>query len=334
MENYIIIAISALFSFLLGMFFIFVVLKISSSNSNKKYFIKEIDDFKNSLEEFKKQTQINSFETKNAIAVASKLTSILTTNQNLKGQFGQDCLEYVLKACFNGENIDYIKQPTFSNAAGDKIRPDYLVCLPNNKAILIDCKLNLEKYMEFKDNFETELKNLKKAEFIKDLNNTVNNLANKRYETALEIETVDFILMYIPIEPVITLIYTDSDFLSVVKNATEKNIVLVGNSSVLTVIRLVKLLWAKEIQDKNIENIVETASRLYESIARHSNELFEMKENLNNLAVKFNKEYEKMAVNSNFFKTAQKLHSYGIDLKTKKYGKKLSEIEINSEFLS
>ena len=59
-----------------------------------------------------------------------------------------------------------------------------------------------------------------------------------------------------------------------------------------------------------------------------------MKENLNNLAVKFNKEYEKMAVNSNFFKNAQKLHSYGIDLKTKKYGKKLSEIEINSEFLS
>ena len=96
----------------------------------------------------------------------------------------------------------------------------------------------------------------KKKELIADINSTVNSLANKKYETAKNLIQPDFILMYIPLESVLTLIYTDSDFLSVVKNANEKNIIIVGNSSILTTLRLVNLLWAQNKQQENIENII------------------------------------------------------------------------------
>ena len=212
-----------------------------------------LNDFKNSIDEYKNQTVLNTKEINNAIKTAANLTKSLTTNQNLKGQFGEDCLEAILKACYPNENINYIKQYRTNNEAGSEIKPDFLVNLPNNKVILIDCKLNLDKYLAYKDNSSL------KSEFIKDINNTINLLSNKKYESASGLSQCGFILMYIPLEQILTEIYTDKDFLSVIKNANDKNIIIVGNSSVLTVIRLVKLLWAQNSQEKNIEKIVNIA---------------------------------------------------------------------------
>ena len=83
--------------------------------------------------------------------------------------------------------------------------------------------------------------------------------------------------MYIPLEPVITAIYTDKDFLSVIKNASNKNIIIVGNSSILTTIRLTKLLWAQEKQEKNINTLINIAQNIYEYISIHSQNLYNIK---------------------------------------------------------
>lgn len=334
MINYILLGIIC---FLFGIIIFYMFSKLSSKDSYNQtiqtVFLNEMNEFKRHIEELKKQTELNSFETKNAIQVATKLTNILTTNQNVKGQFGQDCLENIIKACFPNDNIDYIKQASYLNEDSQNIRPDFVVNLPNNNKILIDCKLNLEKYIDYKDNQDKKLDEMKKAEFIKDMNNTINLLANKKYETANGISQPDFILMYIPLEPVITCLYTNPDFLSVIKNAALKNIIIVGNSSVLTVIRLVKTLWAKQAQDDNVENIIDMASKIYELVAKHSNFLYELKTDLQQSVDKFNKEFDKFQNDSVLFKTVQKLQAYGIKIKSKKVGKQLNDVEINSAFL-
>ena len=241
-----------------------------------------LNDFKKSIDEYKNQTALNTKEINSAIKTASDLTKILTTNQNLKGQFGEDCLEAILKACYPNENINYIKQYRTQNVDNKEIKPDYLINLPNNKSILIDCKLNLEKYIEFQQNPDT------KNEFIKNLNNTINLLSNKKYESALDLSQCNFILMYIPLEPVLTLIYTDKDFLSVIKNANEKNIIIVGNSSILTTIKLVKLLWAQDSQEKNLEKIINIAQNIYEFISLHTQNLYKIKTVLVDTTINFN----------------------------------------------
>ena len=266
---------------------------------------------------------------KDTLKDAKALSRALTTNQNLKGQFGEDCLEAVIKACYPEKDINYIKQFVSKNEDGQEIKPDYLINLPNNKSILIDCKLNLDKYLEYsnKQNAQT------KSEFIKDMQTTVNSLANKKYQTAQGVIQCGFILMYVPLEPVITLIYTDKDFLNIVKYANEKNIIIVGNSSILTILRLTKLLWAREVQNQNIENIVSSAQSIYDFMAQHSNALAEMKKVLEENNEKFNKEYQKLT-SSKIFNKIEELKNYGIEAQKHKIGRKTEELSINPDFLN
>lgn len=328
MNNYFIIGI---ISFLVGFVLSSIIFK---KKNNDIALFTMLNDFKNSIDEYKNQTVINTKEINNAIKTASDLTKILTTNQNLKGQFGEDCLEAILKTCYPNENINYIKQYQTQNEENKDIKPDYLIKLPNDKTILIDCKLNLEKYIEYKENDDIELNSQKKNEFIKDLNSTINLLSNKKYETAKDISQAGFILMYIPLEPVLTTIYTDKDFLSVIKNANEKNIIIVGNSSVLTTIRLTKLLWAQNAQEENLDKIINIAQNIYEYISIHTQNLYKIKVLMEENYQNFNKEYEKLAQNNKLFKLTEELREYGIQTNSKKQGKKLNEIKIHQDFLN
>ena len=321
MINYII---TGVIIFLCGFILAFIIYK-NKTTQNTLY--SALSELRKTIEEYRMQQSINSNELMGTVKETAKLAKILTTNQNLKGQFGENCLENILKICFPNENSDYIKQFETQNEDNKTIKPDFLVKLPNEKSILIDCKLNLEKYISYKENIGS------KNDFIKDLNTTINNLSNKKYETAQEINQPDFILMYIPLEPIISEIYTDNDYIQVIKNANEKNVIIVGNSSVLTAIRLIKLLWAQEKQNKNILNIINTAETLYQEIAKHSQELTKIKIILNEQTNLFNKEFDKISKENKLFKTAEKLRNYGIQTQDKRTGKKLSEIKINSEFL-
>lgn len=321
MTNYILLLV---LSFLSG---VVLTLLLVKRNNNSELFVL-LNDFKNSIENFNTTSKINTTEVKNAIKDANALAKALTTNQNTKGRFGEDCLETIIKTCYPAENIHYIRQFISRNEDNKEIKPDFLIKLPNNKAILIDSKLNLDKFIEYKEN------KCEKQAFIRDLNNTINSLGNKKYQTALNTNQPDFILMYIPLEPVLSLIYTDSDFLSVVKNANENNIIIVGTSGILSAIRIVKLLWAKETQNKNVENIVSIAKDIYSLVAAHSQMLFRLKNTLEENTVGFMKEYEKITRSNTLFKQIEKLSEYGIELDNKKSAKKHDDIKIHSDFLN
>jgi len=318
-----------LISFAIG----FIVAMIVFKKKNNDYALYSmLNEFKKSIDDYKNQTIINSKEINQAIKVASDLTKTLTTNQNLKGQYGEDCLEAIIKTCYPNENINYIKQYKTQNEENKEIKPDFVINLPNNKSILIDCKLNLDKYIEYKNSDTEEIAQNRKNEFIKDLNSTINLLSNKKYETAKNLNQSGFILMYIPLEPILTLIYTDKDFLSVIKNASEKNIIIVGNSSILTTIKLTKLLWAQNSQEENIEKIINIAQSIYEYISIHTQNLYQIKKTMEENTLSLNKEYEKMAKNK-LFNLTEELRTYGIQSINKKQGKKLNEIKIHGDFL-
>ena len=289
---------------------------------------KILHDFKESIDNYQKSHQMESIEIKNAVATAEKYARALTTNQNSKGAFGEDWLERILNFSGLSENIHYSKQFTSGST-----KPDFVLYLPDDKNLIIDSKVILKNYLEY-SNSEDDT-NLKKL-FITDLTNCINDLAKKNYEEIEGLRQPGFILMFIPIETCINLIYTDYDFKKVIELANSKNIIIVGTASLIVTLRLVNQLWASKTRYDNVQNIIEVGENLYNNIAMHAQNLMNIKsaiENANSaMDVEINRFTQKR--NGSVFKEAEKLKDFGIEAKSAKSGKKIAVNEIPAVLLA
>lgn len=287
---------------------------------------KLLKEFKDSIDSYQKAHEIESLEIKNAISTAEKYAKALTTNQNLKGEFGEEWLEQILKFANLEENVHYTKQ-----FVSDGVKPDFLIKLPEDKHLIIDSKVILKNFIEYKQLDDDSIKKV----FISDLNTCVNTLAKKNYEDIPNTNQPGFILMYIPIEACVNLIYTDYDFRGVIENANSKNIIIVGSSSLLVTLRLVNQLWASRICYDNVQNIIKVGESLYNNIAVHSQRLLNIQQTIEKASESIQTEINrfKLKNNGSIFKDAEKLKEFGIESKNIKSGRKLSENSIQSEFL-
>ncbi len=288
---------------------------------------KLLHDFKESIDNYQKSHQLESLEIKNAVATAEKYAKALTTNQNSKGAFGEDWLERILTFSGLSENVHYTKQFVSGRA-----KPDFVLNLPDDKNLIIDSKVILKSYLDYSNSEEDA--NLKK-QFVNDLTNCVNDLAKKNYEEIDVLNQPGFILMFIPIENCINLIYTDYDFKKVVELANSKNIIIVGTASLIVTLRLVNQLWASKTRYDNVQNIIEVGENLYNNIAIHAQNLMNIKQSIENansaMDVEINRFTQKR--NGSVFKEAEKLKDFGIEAKTAKAGKKLTVNEIPAVLL-
>lgn len=286
-----------------------------------------LKDFKDSIDNYQKSHKEESLEIKNAISIAEKYAKALTTNQNSKGEFGEKLLEQTLNFANLKENVHYTKQ--FSQGA---TKPDFIIYLPENKHLIIDSKVILKNYLEYR---ETETECDKKA-FLNDLTTCINQLGNKHYEQIENTHQAGFILMYIPIESCVNLIYTDPDFRKILELANAHNIIITGTSSIIVTLRLVANLWTTKNSYDNVENIIETGEKLYNNIATHAQNLLTIQSAIENASKSINSEINRFKEKNNgsIFKEAEKLHEFGIEAKNTKSGKKFIENKIPEEFLT
>ena len=286
-----------------------------------------LKDFKDSIDNYQKSHKEESLEIKNAISIAEKYAKALTTNQNSKGEFGEKLLEQTLNFANLKENVHYTKQ--FSQGA---TKPDFIIYLPENKHLIIDSKVILKNYLEYR---ETETECDKKA-FLNDLTTCINQLGNKHYEQIENTHQAGFILMYIPIESCVNLGLYKSDFRKILELANTHNIIITGTSSIIVTLRLVANLWTTKNSYDNIKNIIETGEKLYNNIATHAQNLLTIQSAIENASKSINSEINRFKEKNNgsIFKEAEKLHEFGIEAKNTKSGKKFIENKIPEEFLT
>ena len=286
-----------------------------------------LKDFKDSIDNYQKSHKEESLEIKNAISIAEKYAKALTTNQNSKGEFGEKLLEQTLNFANLKENVHYTKQ--FSQGA---TKPDFIIYLPENKHLIIDSKVILKNYLEYR---ETETESDKKA-FLNDLTTCINQLGNKHYEQIENTHQAGFILMYIPIESCVNLIYTDPAFRKILELANTHNIIITGTPSIIVTLRLVANLWTTKNSYDNVKNIIETGEKLYNNIATHAQNLLTIQSAIENASKSINSEINRFKEKNNgsIFKEAEKLHEFGIEAKNTKSGKKFIENKIPEEFLT
>lgn len=264
-----------------------------------------LKDFKSALENYQKSHNADTQEVKQAIATAQQYAKALTTDQNSRGEFGEEMLEQILQFANLQECVHYSKQMSIEGG-----KPDFVVHLPNDRHVVIDSKTILKNYLTYRQTEnETDKKN-----FINDVTVCINDLAKRHYQTSESLNQAGFILMFIPIESCVNMIYTDSDCRKVIELANDKNIIIVGKSSLLVALRLVTQLWAADVQNRNVKNIIATGERLYNNIATHLQGLMNIQQSLNKATESIQKEINRFTSNNkgSVIKEVQNLRQYGI----------------------
>ena len=298
----------------------------------------ELGEFKEKVEKFnlagventtKIVEQILNLEKNNKLIAqeAKNLTDALTKNQNIKGSYGENLLDTILQACGMQEGIHYTKQfvTTSASLKDDSehiIRPDIVINLPDNRHLIIDSKVTLTSYLEcvedasrIKD-FKTEVKK------------RIVDLANKNYQSAGSLWQPDFVLMYMPVETSINLLYEDYDLIN---SAYRANVIIVGTASLLATIRLVNQLFAQQKQCESVNQIVSAGTNLYETFVQFCEDLMDVQKRFEDVNKKLNTTINRFKRGNknkpSLFSQVEALRDYGINTPKEIPAKLLEETE-------
>ena len=299
---------------------------------------KELGEFKAKVEKFhlaaventtKIVEQSGNLEKNNKVIEqeAKNLVEALTKNQNVKGSYGEDLLDTILQSCGMVEGIHYSKQMVMTSAnlkdnEEHIIRPDVVINLPNDHHLIIDSKVTLTSYLEYiKDNDKLK-------EFKNEVKKRIVDLANKNYQNAGDLSQPDFVLMYMPIETSVNLLYEDAELIN---SAYKSNIIIVGTSSLLATIRLVNQLMAQQKQKESINQIVNAGTNLYETFVQFCEDLLDVQKRFDDVNKKLNTTINRFKRNSknkpSLFSQVEALKEFGINTNKEIPEKLLSEPE-------
>lgn len=244
---------------------------------------------------------------------AKNLTEALTKNQNVKGAYGENLLDTVLQACGMREGTHYTKQfvTTSENLCDEtehKIRPDVVINLPANRHIVVDSKVTLTSYLacvEDKDKIK---------DFKAEVKKRIADLANKNYQSADKLWQPDFVLMFMPIETSLQILYQDFDLINF---AYKSNVIIVGTASLLATIRLVNQLFTQQKQCECVNHIVNAGTNLFETFVQFCDDLVDVQKRFDEVNKKLNKTINRFKRRNNnkpsLFSQVESLRDYGIN---------------------
>jgi DNA recombination protein RmuC len=197
---------------------------------------------------------------------AERLVKALKGDKKAQGTWGEVVLARLLELSGLREGIEYSREKTLKGETAKRYRPDVIVHLPDNKDIVVDAKVSLsayEQYVAASDDEKVAKKWL--DEHVAAIRNHIKRLAEKRYEMLESIATLDFVFIFVPIEPAYLLaVQHDPNLFSF---AFEKKIILVSPTTLLSTLRIVENVWRFERQNKNAEEIAKQAGALLDKLA-------------------------------------------------------------------
>ena len=192
---------------------------------------------------------------------AENLTRALKGDSKMQGNWGELVLERVLEKSGLEKDREYSVQQSFTREDGSRVMPDVIINLPNGNKMVVDSKVSLTDYERYVNAEETQREAFLK-EHVNSLRRHVEQLSAKKYEDLYEMESPDFVLMFVPIETAFSIaINYDNDLYN---KAFERNIVIVTPSTLLATLRTIDSMWSNEKQRRNAVEIARQAGALYD----------------------------------------------------------------------
>jgi len=192
---------------------------------------------------------------------ATNLTKALKGDSKMQGNWGELVLERVLEKSGLEKDREYFVQQSFTLKDGSRVLPDVVLHLPDNKKMIIDSKVSLTDYERLVNADDDDKERYLKAH-VNSIKKHVDQLSDKNYQDLYDIESPDFVLMFIPIEPAFAVAVNDDN--SLYNKAFEKNIVIVTPSTLLATLRTIDTMWNNEKQQRNAIEIARQAGALYD----------------------------------------------------------------------
>ena len=192
---------------------------------------------------------------------ATNLTRALKGDSKMQGNWGELVLERVLEKSGLEKDREYFVQQSFTLEDGSRVLPDVVLNLPDGKKMIIDSKVSLTDYERFVNAELEDQPQFLKAH-VNSIKRHIDQLSDKNYQDLYDIESPDFVLLFIPIEPAFAVVVNEDN--SIYNKAFEKNIVIVTPSTLLATLRTIDSMWNNEKQQQNAIEIARQAGALYD----------------------------------------------------------------------
>jgi DNA recombination protein RmuC len=242
------------------------------------------------------------------------LTKALKGDSKMQGNWGELVLERVLEKSGLEKGREYEVQQSFTNEEGSRILPDVIINLPDGKKMVVDSKVSLTAYEKFVNEEDDDAKASFLKEHVNSVKRHVDQLSDKNYQDIYEMESPDFVLLFIPIEPAFALALNEDNTLY--NKAFEKNIVIVTPSTLLATLRTIDSMWTNQKQQENAIEIARQAGALYDKFEGFVGDLIKIGKKMDEAKGEYSNAMNKLVEGKgNLVRSAEKLKKMGAKAK-------------------
>lgn len=242
------------------------------------------------------------------------LTKALKGESKTQGDWGETQLELLLEKANLSKGIHFSTQGGFRDESGKLKKPDFIINLPENKHLIIDSKVSLTAYEAYYNSEDEQHKIDSLKNHLASIRKHIKDLGEKRYADLYEINTPDYVLMFVPIEAALMLALSENNNLYL--EALDKNVVLVSTSTLLATLSTVSSIWKQEDQKRNVIEIASRAGALYDKFEGFVQDLLSVGKSINSSKDSYDAAMKKLVDgNGNLIRSVESIKKLGAKAK-------------------
>lgn len=282
----------------------------SFSQEAREQFNTELKDRHLLKDELLRLKEMNAQLSEDAI----NLTKALKGENKTQGNWGEIVLERILEQSGLRQGVEYELQATLKSSENKIYRPDVIIHMPQERDVIIDSKVSLVAYERFINAEDEQSKRLALKEHINSISAHIKGLSDKKYEKLEGVHTLDFVLLFMPIEGAFLLaLEQDGEFF---KRAFESNILVVSPSTLLVTLRTVEHIWRTQRQEEHAKKIADEAEAMLNKLVLFVDEMKKIGSLLESTQASYDKAMGRLkSGNGNLIKRAENMQELGIKLK-------------------
>jgi DNA recombination protein RmuC len=239
------------------------------------------------------------------------LTNALKGESKTQGDWGELVLETILENSGLRKGEEYLVQDTQTISDGSRLQPDVVIRLPESKHLVIDSKVSITAYTRYMQSDDEDVKVSELNSHVLSIKQHIQGLSAKNYQDLYGVGSIDFVLMFIPIEPAFLAAMRHAP--EIYQDALKKNIVIVCPSTLLATVRTVAHLWRQEQQNRNAQEIARQCASLYDKFVGFVEDLDKVGQRLEQAQSSYTDAVGKLKTGrGNLIRTAENVKKLGV----------------------
>ena len=295
------------------------------------------------LDAFKKRVnEVYENETRDRVSLRQEILSLKALNQKMSedainltralkgenktaGNWGELVLDQVLSASGLREGYEYSRQQSFTADEGSRLQPDVVISLPDEKCLIVDAKLSLKDYERATSAVDDAVRLDALKAHTNSLKTHVRGLSGKNYSGLPGITTVDFVIMFVPVEPAFSAAFETQPQLFT--DALAQGVVIASPSTLLALLRTVEHVWRIEHQNRNTRQIADLGGKLYDQFVLFAESFQDVGDKIRRSQEAFDKAGQRLSLGrGNLVRRAEQLKALGVS-STKKMPAELQDLD-------